>query len=214
MDATGKELRFPGHLFTAQTNSRYAPPALRGRATSRGHGHSQARSCQSGKRCFPQPALHRDYGMAWESNPPQPVLHCLPLILKTRAPTGTHAIPSVPSIIAALPSLVYAVSRCFPQVGCCVQPPRRGEEYIHAPGLALTCCACAKCRIQVCPRWQTDCLPVFLRFPILCRSAWSLTDSLCLQPRSKWDKPKSGGNSSSVRDRTSGPSGTGGTSIL
>ncbi len=43
------------------------------------------------------PALHRDYGMAWESNPPQPVLHCLPLILKTRAPTGTHAIPSVPS---------------------------------------------------------------------------------------------------------------------
>ena len=34
-------------------------------------------------------------GKAWESNPPQPALRHLPLILKTRASTGTHPFPSV-----------------------------------------------------------------------------------------------------------------------
>jgi len=34
-------------------------------------------------------------GKAWESNPPQPALRRLPLILKTRAPTGTHPLPQI-----------------------------------------------------------------------------------------------------------------------
>jgi hypothetical protein len=38
-------------------------------------------------------ARFRAGGKAWESNPPQPTLRRLPLVLKTRAPTGAHPFP-------------------------------------------------------------------------------------------------------------------------
>ena len=43
---------------------------------------------------FTQYALRKIvYGKAWESNPPTPALRRRPLILKTKASTGTHAPP-------------------------------------------------------------------------------------------------------------------------